>query len=101
MSSTTAHLHLEATLVVACYPLTLIEEDPRTAFSELLAALEELGDDHAVVLTLPHADTGGRALIDMVQPAAAQRNDLVAVASLGQRRYWSCLHHAGAVVGNS
>lgn len=88
-------------VVVTYHPVTLAEEDPQTAFGELLAALEELGDDHAVVLTLPNADTGGRVLIDMAERAAAERDDLVAVASLGQRRYWSCLHHAGAVAGNS
>jgi UDP-hydrolysing UDP-N-acetyl-D-glucosamine 2-epimerase len=88
-------------VLVTYHPVTLAEEDPQVAFGELLAALEELGDDHGTVITLPNADTGGRVLIGMAERAAEERDDVVAATSLGQRQYWNCLHHADTVVGNS
>jgi UDP-hydrolysing UDP-N-acetyl-D-glucosamine 2-epimerase len=88
-------------LLVTYHPVTLADEPPAAAFGELLAALDDLGGDVGVVLTLPNADTSGRALIDMSREFAAQRDHVVCHDSLGQLRYWSVLKAADAVVGNS
>ena len=88
-------------LLVTYHPVTLADEPPAAAFGELLAALDDLGGDVGVVLTLPNADTSGRALIDMSREFAAHRDHVVCHDSLGQLRYWSVLRIADAVVGNS
>jgi UDP-hydrolysing UDP-N-acetyl-D-glucosamine 2-epimerase len=91
----------ERNLLVTYHPVTLADEPPRSGFSELLAALDSLGDRVGMVFTLPNADPEGRVLIDMVRDFVADRPHAVAHESLGQRRYWSCLKTVDAVVGNS
>ena len=50
---------------------------------------------------MPNADTGGRALIKMVDHYVSQHPNARAYASLGQLRYLSCIAHVDGVVGNS
>lgn len=88
-------------LLVTYHPVTLADEPAEAAFGELLAALDALGDDVGIVLTCPNADTFGRVLLRMCREFAAARPNVVCHDSLGQRRYWSCLKHVDAVVGNS
>lgn len=54
-----------------------------------------------LIFTLPNADTGGRELIRIIEPYVAGRPNARAFASLGQRRYFSCLALVDGVVGNS
>jgi UDP-hydrolysing UDP-N-acetyl-D-glucosamine 2-epimerase len=91
----------ERNLLVTYHPVTLADEPPAAAFGELLAALDALGPDIGIVLTLPNADTRGRVLIDMTRDYARTRAHVVAHDSLGQLRYGSCLKTFDAVVGNS
>jgi UDP-hydrolysing UDP-N-acetyl-D-glucosamine 2-epimerase len=88
-------------LLVTYHPVTLADEPAVPAFTELLAALDALGDDVGLILTLPNADTHGRELIEMTTAFADAHDNAVAHASLGRRRYYSCLHTVDAVVGNS
>jgi UDP-hydrolysing UDP-N-acetyl-D-glucosamine 2-epimerase len=88
-------------VLVTYHPVTLADEPPAVAGGELVAALEELGDEVGVVITLPNADTAGRVLIDLFRDLAGRRDNVVAHESLGQERYWSCLRTFDAVVGNS
>ena len=69
-------------------------------FKELLLALDELTDT-VLIFTLPNADTGGRALGVIVEEFVEARPNAFLFKSLGQRRYFSCLKHVDAVVGNS
>lgn len=87
-------------VLVTYHPVTLLDEDPSSAFSELLGALDLLSEV-GIVLTLPNADTGTRTIIDMATAFADRRQNVVVRASLGQRLYWSCLHAFDAIVGNS
>ena len=88
-------------LLVTYHPVTLADEPPEAAGAELLTALATLGADVGVVLTLPNADTRGRALLEQMRRFATDHANVVAHESLGQTRYWSCLKTFDAIVGNS
>ncbi|MCP6699717.1 UDP-N-acetylglucosamine 2-epimerase [Pseudomonas donghuensis] len=88
-------------LLVTYHPVTAQDEDPVESFAALLQALDEF-PDYGVVLTYPNADSGGRAIIPMLEDYAARNpGRVLAIPSLGFRRYLSVVGHASAVVGNS
>lgn len=88
-------------LLVTYHPATLGEDSPESAMEELLAALREFPAS-TIVFTYPNADTGGRALIRLIDGFVAEDGDRRrAFASLGQRRYLSLMRLADVVVGNS
>jgi len=90
-------------LLITFHPVTLDgAASSEQQLSELLAALDVLGDDTSLWITRPNADTGGRALAAQLESwvaARAQRARLY--ASLGQLRYLSLMAQVDAVVGNS
>ena len=88
-------------LLITYHPATLAQEPPAEAFGELLAALDNLGEDVGLIFTLPNADTDGRVLMRMIHEFVELHPNAVAHASLGQQNYWSCLKAVDAVVGNS
>ena len=88
-------------LLITFHPETLAGEPAETAFGRLLGALEALGPETGLVFTLPNADTEGRRLIAMTEAFAAEHDNAVAHASLGQELYWSTVAQVDAVVGNS
>jgi len=87
-------------LLITFHPVTLDAESSTHQMTELLAALDELGDMQ-LIFTMPNADTEGRALLAMVQRYVAGRPGAHAFTSLGQLRYRSCLRFVDGVVGNS
>ncbi|MGD8218463.1 UDP-N-acetylglucosamine 2-epimerase [Pseudomonas thivervalensis] len=88
-------------MLVTYHPVTLAEEDPEQSFLSLLDALE-LFPDHQVIITYPNADNGGRSIISLIEKyAAANPSRVLAVPSLGFKRYLSTVKHASVVVGNS
>jgi GDP/UDP-N,N'-diacetylbacillosamine 2-epimerase (hydrolysing) len=87
-------------LLITFHPATLDAESAVAQMTELLAALDTLGET-TLIFTLPNADTEGRALLAMVESYVAGRPHAHAFASLGQLRYLSCLQFVDAVVGNS
>lgn len=93
---------LRAPFLIATYhPATQSEEDPAATFDAMLAALDRF-PEYQLILTYPNADSGGRALIPRLEDRARHQPDRVlAIPSLGFRRYLSALAHASAVVGNS
>lgn len=93
---------LRAPFLIATYhPATQSEEDPAATFDAMLAALDRF-PEYQLILTYPNADSGGRALIPRLEERARHQPDRVlAIPSLGFRRYLSALAHASAVVGNS
>ena len=91
----------EPYFLVTYHPVTLAEEDPETSFRAMLAALDQF-PDHQVILTYPNADNGGRAIIPILEDYARSQPDRVlAIPSLGFRRYLSALGRAAAMIGNS
>jgi UDP-hydrolysing UDP-N-acetyl-D-glucosamine 2-epimerase len=88
-------------LLVTYHPATQADEPPSVVFGELLAALDELGDEIGLILTLPNPDVAHRVIAEMTQDFVSERPHAVAHRALGPERYWSCLRHVHAVVGNS
>ncbi|MFH2135431.1 MAG: UDP-N-acetylglucosamine 2-epimerase [Pseudomonadota bacterium] len=90
-----------AYLVVTYHPVTLLEENPVASFKALLSALDQF-PDYQIILTYPNADNGGRAIIPLLQEYAQhQAERVLAIPSLGFKRYLSAISNASAVVGNS
>lgn len=91
----------EPYLLVTYHPVTLLEENPVESFRALLAALDRF-PDYQIILTYPNADNGGRAIIPLLEEyAQSQPHRVLAIPSLGFKRYLSALSKATAVVGNS
>lgn len=88
-------------LLVTYHPVTLMEEAPQDSFQEILAALDAF-PKYQVILTYPNADNGGKSIIPLIESYAMRnRNRVIAVQSLGFRRYLSAVSMAAAVLGNS
>jgi GDP/UDP-N,N'-diacetylbacillosamine 2-epimerase (hydrolysing) len=87
-------------LLITFHPVTLEIDSAEHQMQELLAALSIL-QDTTLIFTLPNADTGGRALIDMIQSFVQSRPNAYSYTSLGQLKYLSCIKFVDGVVGNS
>lgn len=87
-------------LLVTYHPVTL-SDDPLEEAAEMLAALGDLGSDHGILFTGSNADPGARGIDGLIGAFVGERDNAVAVRSLGATRYFSALAHADAVVGNS
>ena len=87
-------------LLITFHPVTLEKNTSSHHMFELLSALGELRDTQ-LIFTMPNADTGGRALISLINEFCASRPYAKSFISLGHLRYLSCLKHCDAVVGNS
>lgn len=87
-------------LLITFHPVTLEQQSSQEQMAELLAALEGL-DDTRLIFTMPNADTGSRALREMVDAFVGEHSNACAFSSLGQLRYLSCLKLVDGVVGNS
>lgn len=92
---------LKRNLLVTFHPATLDQISAASQFQELLKALDALGSDVGVIFTKPNADTGGRAVIRMLDDYVAARPSAKMYTSLGQLRYFSVIACVDAVVGNS
>lgn len=90
----------ERNLLVTFHPVTLESQSVEQQMDELLAALDMLHDTR-LIITLPNADNGGRAIIRRIEAFVASHPHARAYTSLGQQRYLSCLRQVDAVVGNS
>ncbi|OYO31202.1 UDP-N-acetylglucosamine 2-epimerase [Janthinobacterium sp. PC23-8] len=88
-------------MLVTYHAATGSEEEPSASFEGLLTALDKF-PDHQIILTYPNADNGGRAIIPLLETfARRQPGRVLAIPSLGFKRYLSVLKFAAAVVGNS
>lgn len=87
--------------LVTYHPVTLASEPAKASFENLLKALDAF-PQHQIILTYPNADDGGREIIPLLEAYAKQQpSRVLAIPSLGQKRYLSAVKHASAVVGNS
>jgi UDP-hydrolysing UDP-N-acetyl-D-glucosamine 2-epimerase len=86
-------------LLVTYHPVTLQHEQTEHQCRELLAALEEAGAQ--VIFTLPNADTGGRAITQLIREFIRRHPKARLVENLGTELYFSLMEHASAMVGNS
>ena len=86
-------------LLVTFHPVTRDFAATRRHAEELLAALAAAG--HPIVFTYPNADTGGRAVIDLIDAFVREHPRARAVPNLGVAGYFNLMRHARAMVGNS
>jgi GDP/UDP-N,N'-diacetylbacillosamine 2-epimerase (hydrolysing) len=87
-------------LLVTFHPVTLEDDTAETQMKELLSALSVLSDT-SLIFTMPNADTGGLALIKMIEQFVETHQNAHSFISLGQQRYLSCIAQVDGVVGNS
>ncbi len=87
-------------MVATFHPVTLDGESVETAFARLAAALDAF-PQMGVLFTKSGADAGGRWVNALVDAFAATRPRVLAVDSLGLRRYLSAVKYAALVIGNS
>jgi UDP-hydrolysing UDP-N-acetyl-D-glucosamine 2-epimerase len=92
---------LKRNLLVTFHPVTLEPAESERQFRALLDALGMLGSGVGLMLTKPNADTGGRALMSMLDEFVDGRPNAWAYTSLGTQRYLSLMAQVDAVVGNS
>lgn len=87
--------------LVTYHPATLGDADPSAAMNELLVALERF-PQATIIFTYPNSDTGGRALITLLENwVLKNQNRARAFVSLGQQRYLSLMREADVLIGNS
>lgn len=87
--------------VMTYHPVTLADEPAEETFAHITEALDTQ-PDLKVIMTYPNADEGGRKLIPLIEAYAAKNKERVlAVSSLGQKRYLSAIKQAAVVIGNS
>jgi UDP-hydrolysing UDP-N-acetyl-D-glucosamine 2-epimerase len=86
-------------LVATYHPTTLGAMSAAEEIDVFLAGLVRV--PATVVMTYPNADAGHRVILDRVKAFAGSRERVCLVPSLGQRRYYSLLALADAIVGNS
>lgn len=85
--------------VVTYHPVTLDKNSGIDQFKELTSAMDEF--EMPFIITKANADAGGRRINSIIDKYASSRNNVVAVTSLGVRRYLSAVREAAVVVGNS
>lgn len=88
-------------LLITFHPVTLENQSSDQQMSELLNALDRLGEATRLIFTMPNADNGGRELIGMVENFVATHANARAYTSLGQLRFLSCVKFVDGVIGNS
>ena len=93
---------LEGPLAIVTYhPATLDGGDPAERFEALTRALDAF-PALRLIITYPNNDANGAEIIGLINRyAEANPGRVLAIPSLGKRRYLSALHYASAVIGNS
>ena len=87
--------------VVTYHPATLGDADPARCFADLLDALDAT-PGLRYIITYPNNDAGADGIIPLIRSHADGRpGRVLAVPSLGARRYLAALRDAQIVVGNS
>ena len=87
------------TLLVTYHPETRRAAETIRDVDALVAALRRL--DVPILVTAPNADPDNRSIARRLQTFARAGSHRTFVASLGQQDYFSVMHYAGAMVGNS
>lgn len=88
-------------LLVTFHPPTLDPDAAGDQMKAMLDALDGLGGDVGLILTMPNADAGGLALTRQLEAWASKRANARVYSSLGQQRYLTAMSLVDGVVGNS
>ena len=90
----------EKNLLITFHPATLDQASTTSQMQEVLSALADVKNT-TLIFTMPNADTGGQAIIRMINNFVTSNKNAYAFTSLGQLRYLSCVAQVDGVVGNS
>ncbi len=88
-------------ILITFHPATLDDQSAEAQFSEVLTALEQLGDQVGLLFTKPNSDPGGRVIIQLIDNFVARHSNARAYTSLGSLIWLSAIAQVDAVVGNS
>ncbi len=85
-------------LVVAFHPVTMHRDttDEAEVFFRAIADVSS-----PLVFCFPNADAGYTRVIELAEEICGGRSDAVLKVNLDHLVYWSLLHHAAALIGNS
>lgn len=86
--------------VVTFHPITLDENSGVWQFEQLTDALNEFSD-MSFIITKANADAGGRRINSSIDEYVMSHKNIIAVTSLGVRRYLSAVKECAVVIGNS
>lgn len=86
--------------VVTFHPVTLEKNSGVEQINRLLSALTHFSD-MSFIITKANADAGGRRINEIIDDYALSHDNVVAVTSLGARRYLSAVKGCKVVIGNS
>ena len=87
-------------LLVTFHPVTLEKLRTREQIMSLLSALSDFSD-LTIVFTMPNADVDGTIISEEIEFFVEKNKNSHYFISLGQQKYYSCLQHFSAVIGNS
>lgn len=83
------------------HPETLSDISSEQQIVNLLEALDNYNDHH-IIFTYPNSDTNSQIIIKRIKEYVDKNaGRCMFIPSIGQRRYFSILKHAQAVIGNS
>jgi UDP-N-acetylglucosamine 2-epimerase (non-hydrolysing)/GDP/UDP-N,N'-diacetylbacillosamine 2-epimerase (hydrolysing) len=88
-------------VAVTYHPATLVDEPPAATFLTLVAGIRDAAPTASIIVTAANADDGGSDIDVAAAQVASVDARFTVVASLGPSLYWSLLHHADVVAGNS
>ncbi len=91
---------LPRNLLITFHPVTLDDNSGDDQISELLSALATLKNT-GLIFTAPNADAEGKSVCASIKNFCRTHSSAIFIPSLGQTRYFSCITHVDAVVGNS
>lgn len=86
--------------VVTFHPVTLEKNSGGEQFEQLMDAMDAF-PDMVFIITKANADAGSRYINSQIDNYAEGRDHVVAVASLGAKRYLSAIKSCCVVLGNS
>jgi len=86
-------------LLVTYHPVTLEFEQTQVQMDQLLSSLRQVG--LPIIFTGPNADTGGRIVRSLINQFINTYSQAQMIENLGTQGYFSLMHHAAAMVGNS
>ena len=81
------------------HPVTLSPEETIPDFDKVWKAVNDCGK--TLVISLSNADTAGMGLNAHLAAIAAKRDDVCLVNNMGALGYYSAMHHADFMIGNS
>lgn len=86
--------------VATFHPVTL---ENNTGEQQILALLDAcaLFNDMQFIFTKANADAGGDKINEIIEKFVTSHDNMICVSSLGSLRYFSALHEAEFVIGNS